>query len=735
MKRTKTELYGVKGMVCAACSASVERVVGRIKGVESVAVNLAAERMKVVYDETLLSEKEITSAVEKAGFSASLFSLEETPEADTTEITGQNVLWAGICSFILLYLSMGQMLIPNLPVPSFLDVHDGAVGLCILEGLLSTAVLIIGESYFRRGYRALFSRAPTMESLVALGSSASYLYSLVLAAVIVRKGGDASGLYFEASATVLTLIMFGKYLEGRSRKKTGSAIAALKKLRPDRVTICVDSDTEEIPLRFLKPGDVALIKQGDSFPADGIILSGECSADESMLTGESLPIEKQPGDKVTGGSICLSGAIRCRITAVGSETTLSRIISLVESAQGEKAPIASAADRIAAIFVPVVLGIAVAASLIWFLCGKELSFVLKIFTGILVVACPCSLGLATPTALLVGTGLGAEHGILIRSGEALQRSSESDVVVFDKTGTLTAGRLELEEVLPLTIEQKEALSLAAALESQSNHPISQAFREIDVSSLPFRVIKIETVSGMGLKGVLSDGREVVLGSRKMMEHAGLQFPVSAKEKEACSEILLAVNGCPAAMFFVSDALRPDAVETVRTLKNMGKEVLMLTGDRPATAETISNALGGISYEANLLPEQKTAIIAKLRSEGKKIIMVGDGINDVPSLAAADVGVAMGSGSDAALETGDVVILQNQTARIPQLLRLSARTMRTIRQNLFWAFFYNLLAIPIAAGVLYPFFGLLINPMICAACMSFSSLFVVTNALRLGRKKI
>ena len=738
----REEIYDISGMHCAACSASVERVTRKLPGVERSDVNLVAERMTIVYDENQVTPEQIVAKVEKAGFGAKLH--QDKPEAAPVQ-TGEDpeelelrrkkyeLIVSAIFSALLLYVSMGQMLpfgLPSLPLPDLFSMHTHPMNFAVLQLLLAIPVLYCGRNFFINGFKALFHGNPNMDSLVAIGSACSFIYSVVMTFLITDDvHGHVHNLYYESAAVVLTLVSLGKFMESRNMKKTKSAITAL--MRPD-TAILADSG-KEVPTSSVKAGDVLLVKPGARIPLDGVVTKGESSVNEAMLTGESLPVEKTAGSEVIGGSVNENGVLYVQVTRVGEDTTLSRIIRFVEDAQGKKAPISRTADKVAGIFVPTVIGLAVLAAVIWAVAGKDFSFVLRVFTSVLVIACPCALGLATPTAIMVGTGLGAKHGILIRSGEILEITHSVDTVVLDKTGTVTKGEPAVTEICPAGGTEEGLLTIAAAVESVSQHPLAAAIvkaaqdKGLDISGKP------------GIRATRS-GVTVLAGNRRLMEENGVDIAPLAEKAAALAgqgetPMYFAAGGKLLGLISVADPVKETSAAAIARMKQQGIRVVMLTGDSKAAAEHIGSVVGVDEVIPEVLPEEKALHVQKLESEGRKVMMVGDGINDAPALTAATVGCAIGSGSDIAIESADIVLMRSDLEDVPRALRLSALTLRDIKQNLFWAFCYNTVGIPIAAGLLYAFGGPLLSPMFAGAAMSLSSVCVVGNALRLGTVKL
>ena len=748
----KEEKYDISGMHCAACSASVEKVTRRLPGVERSDVNLTTGIMTIRYDEAQVSPEQITKKVEKAGFGCVLHAekQEKTAEAvkDEEEAALNRKKWellaAGAFSLALLYVSMGQMLpfgLPALPLPDIFSMHTHPVNFAILQLLLTIRVLYCGRNFFTSGFKALAHGNPNMDSLVAIGSACSFLYSVVMTFLISDDPhAYVHNLYYESAAVVLTLVSLGKFLENRNMQKTKGAITALMQLSPD-TAILADSG-REVPTESLKIGDTVLVKPGQRVPVDGMVIRGESSVNEAMLTGESLPVEKTVGDEVIGGSVNLSGALYVQVTRTGEDTTLARIIRFVEDAQGKKAPISKTADKVAGVFVPTVIGIAVLAAIAWAIAGQPFAFVLRVFTSVLVIACPCALGLATPTAIMVGTGLGAKHGILIRSGEVLEITHSVDTVVLDKTGTVTEGAPAVTEVIPYNCDETALLKTAAAMETMSAHPLAQAItayvKEKSITDIP-QLEDFENLSGRGLKA-LFDGKILLAGNQRLLEEHDVDASPLLGEAERLSAqgqtpMFFAADGKLLGLISVADPVKDTSAAAIQKMKKQGIRMVLLTGDNRAAAEHIGSLVGVDEVIAEVLPEEKARVVQSLQDQSRKVMMVGDGINDAPALTAATVGCAIGSGSDIAIESADIVLMRDDLGDVSRALRLSALTLRDIKQNLFWAFCYNIIGIPVAAGLLYLFGGPLLSPMFAGAAMSLSSVCVVGNALRLGRAKL
>ena len=749
----KEERYDISGMHCAACSASVERVTRKLPGVERSDVNLTTGIMTICYDEKQVTPEQIVAKVEKAGFGAALHpehreevvaapARKDSEEAELKRKKTELIVSA-VLSVALLYVSMGQMLpfgLPSLPLPDIVSMHTHGVNFALIQLLLAVPVLYCGRRFFTGGFKALFHGNPNMDSLVAIGSACSFAYSVVMTFLISDEPSYVHNLYYESSAVVLTLVSLGKFLESRNMQKTKGAITALMRLSPD--TAILADNGREVPTKQLKVGDVVLVKPGARIPADGTVTDGESSVNEAMLTGESLPVEKDAGSEVIGGSVNLNGVLYIRVTRTGEDTTLARIIRFVEDAQGRKAPISKVADRVAGVFVPVVMSIALIAAVVWAMAGQEFSFVLRVFTSVLVIACPCALGLATPTAIMVGTGLGAKHGILIRSGEILEVTHSVDTVVLDKTGTVTEGTPAVTEVLSLKEDELELVAVAAAVEAISAHPLATAIttyaKEKGFTDLP-RPERFENLSGRGLRADLG-GTEVLAGNRRLLEERGIDVSRLAEQADRMATqgqtpMYFAQNGQLLGLISVADPVKVTSAAAIARMKELGIHTVLLTGDNRAAADHIGALVGVDEVIAEVLPEEKAGVVERLQAQGRTVMMVGDGINDAPALTSATVGCAIGSGSDIAIESADIVLMRSDLQDVPRALQLSRLTLRDIKENLFWAFCYNTIGIPIAAGVLVPFGGPLLSPMFAGAAMSLSSVCVVGNALRLGRAKL
>ncbi len=736
----------VQGMTCAACSATIERVVGKLPGVQNANVNLTAETLTLDYDPAEISLQQVVGAVAEAGYQA-ILPVETTIEDELQRKKAhkakrlQNLKLRFIISAILtvplLFLSMGPML--GLKLPAFFDPSVNPLNNALAQLLLTTPVVIMGWSYYVNGLRNLVKLHPNMDSLIAIGTGSAYLYSLY--ALWKLTGGHAHfahSLYFESAAVVLTLITLGKFMEARATGKTSEAIQKLMALSPKKARVLRNGREVELEASQVLVGDEVVVRPGESFPVDGVLLNGATSVDESMLTGESLPVEKTVGDNVIGASMNINGAVQFRATRVGKDTALAQIIRLVEDAQGSKAPIAKLADKISGIFVPIVIVLGVLAALGWVLIGKEsVEFGLTIFVAVMVIACPCALGLATPTALTVGMGKGAEHGVLIKNGDALENAQQVDMILLDKTGTITEGRPAVTDILPLAGQrEQDLLALAGAAEKGSEHPLGKAIlraAEIRALSLPV-VSSFKALPGMGVL-VDFESKKLRIGNQKMIE-AFLTLGEDAQKlaqdlaNDGKTPMFVVLEDALLGIIAVADTVKPDSNDAIKQLHKMGIKVAMVTGDNRRTAEAIGRMMGVDQVFSEVLPDQKADIVNQLKSEGRFVAMVGDGINDAPALATADVGIAIGTGTDVAIASADIVLMRSTLMDVPVAIDLSKKTLRNIKQNLFWAFAYNVIGIPIAMGVLHLFGGPLLNPMIAGAAMSLSSVSVVTNALRL-----
>lgn len=746
----KSDTVEIRGMSCSSCSAAVERAVARLPGVTQASVNLATERLAVSWNPDQTRMSEIKLAVKNAGYEA--LAIETGPKkidehrlARERDAKRQKQRFAvAIASSIpLLYVSMGHML--GLPLPAYLHPMHNPLNFALLQVALVVPAVWAGGRFYVVGTKALLHRAPNMDSLIAIGTSAALVYSLWSTATIAL--GDASGaghLYFETVAVIIALVLLGKYLEARSKGKASEAIKKLMNLAPGTATVVSDSGELELPVDEVSVGDIIRVRPGERVPVDGVIVSGTGTLDESMLSGESLPVDKGPGDRVSGATVNGQSMFTFRATAVGRDTALARIIRLVEDAQGSKAPIAALADKVSGIFVPVVVSIAFVAAGLWLVSGQSFEFAVRVFVAVLTIACPCALGLATPVAIMVGTGRGAELGILIKGGEALENAHRIKAIALDKTGTITEGKPALVEVQAYTGSEQDLLVLAASAETGSEHPLGAAIiREAEARG--FTLVAPERLSaepGRGIEALISS-TTVLVGNARMMTERGIDYDLARADIQRLSNsgktaMLVVLDGNLTGLIAVADVVKPTSARAIAAFKKLGIETIMISGDSRAVAEAIGQEVGVDHIEAEVLPEDKSATIQRLQerytASGGLVAMVGDGINDAPALAAADVGIAIGSGTDVAAESADIVLARSDLMDAVSALELSRATMRNIKQNLFWAFGYNTLGIPVAAGVLYLFGGPLLNPIFAAAAMSLSSVSVVTNALRLRRWK-
>lgn len=772
------ERFDVTGMTCSACSSHVEKSVGKLTGVENVSVNLLTNSMQVEFDENKLDTAGIIKAVEDAGYGAAVkdghakSGIKTSGQSDSQENSGlsaveQNVknmkkrLIVSLIFWIpLMYVSMGHMIYQwlNIPMPpftmNFLHGNENAITYAFTQFLLLLPILIANQKYFKNGFKTLWHRSPNMDSLIAIGAGAAILYGIF---AIYRIGyamghGDmavvhqyAHDLYFESAGTILTLITIGKYLETKSKGKTSEAITKLLNLAPKTVTVVRDGVEQVVDAADVEKGEIFLVKPGESVAVDGIVLEGKSSFDESAITGESIPVPKQEGDTIVSASMNKSGLIRAKATKVGEDTTIAQIIRLVEEASSSKAPIAKMADKIAGVFVPTVITIALITGIIWLISGATFEFAMSTAIAVLVISCPCALGLATPVAIMVGTGKGAENGILIKSGDALETAHQIDTVVLDKTGTITQGKPVVTDIICAAgknADKTQLLQIAGSLEKGSEHPLAEAIVNYCVTnniSLE-KVTDFNALFGKGIEGTVS-GTHYYAGNEKMMEEKGISLSTEQKNqiqalaKQGRTPLLFADEKQFLGIVAVADVVKPTSKEAVQKFRNYGIHVIMLTGDNEVTAQAIKEQVGIDEVIAGVLPTQKEEKISALKQAGHKVAMIGDGVNDAPALASADVGIAIGAGTDVAIESADIVLMKNDLLDAVGAVKLSKAVIRNIKENLFWAFFYNSIGIPLAAGVLYPLFQIKLNPMFGAAAMSLSSVCVVSNALRLRWVKL
>ncbi|MCD1146516.1 heavy metal translocating P-type ATPase [Peptoniphilus sp. KCTC 25270] len=750
--------FQVTGMTCSACVAAVEKSVKKLEGIDSVAVNLLTNSMKVSYDSDIVEAGKIIEAVEKAGYEAKEEAVEKAkekkvnrdPYKEMLEIQQKRLIWSLFLLIPLLYIAMGPM-VGLYEFPIFKG-HENHLIFALTQMFLTAGILLIHNHYYKNGLQALFRRNPNMDTLIAVGSGAGFLYGIF---VIFRLAygyghGDMDlimtyghELYFESSGTIVVLIAFGKWLEARAKRRTSNAITQLMDLTPPSGRVIRNGEEIILPIEEVVKGDILVLGPGENVPVDGIVTEGFTSIDESALSGESIPVEKHVGDKIMAATTNGGGRILFEATSVGEDTTISKIIALVEDANATKAPISKLADRISGIFVPIVMGISLITFLVWMGTGQGFEFSLRMAIAVLVISCPCALGLATPVAIMVGTGLGAKGGVLFKSAESLEILHHVDTIVLDKTGTITRGKPFVTDVFGVEKNPKDLLALAYALEKNSEHPLADAvvrgFETIEEKGEMKTVENFQAIPGKGLEGTV-EGKRIFAGNKTLMEENGISLELVEEE------LSLALSQGKTPLFFgekdhfygwiaAKDLVKESSLEALKKLQEMGKETVMLTGDNEKTAKAVGESLPIDKIIAEVLPQEKESYIREFEEKGKKVAMVGDGINDAPALARADVGIAIGAGTDIAMESADLVLMKSNLLDVVEAIRLSENTIRNIKQNLFWAFFYNVICIPVAAGVFYPHFGLTLNPMIAAFAMSISSLFVVSNALRLNLVKI
>ena len=745
----------IEGMTCAACAKAVERVGKKLEGVESISVNIATDKANVIYNPAKVKLSQIKDAIEKAGYKP--IEEEKKISVDEDKLKKEKEMKTLFTKFIiatifaipLFYIAMGPM-IPKpfgpWPLPEIINPINNTLNYALIQLLLVIPVMGAGYKFYIHGFKSLFSKSPNMDTLVAIGTSAAFLYSVYTTIQIANgkiTGMHHHQLYYESAGIIIALILLGKYFESRSKGKTSEAIKKLMGLQPKTAILIINGTEVETPIEEVMVGDIILVKPGEKIPVDGTVIEGNTSVDESMLTGESIPVEKNVGSKVTGASINKNGSIKFRAEKVGSDTALAQIVKLVEDAQGTKAPIAKLADTVSGYFVPIVMTIAVASALLWWIFGgKDIVFVLTIFISILVIACPCALGLATPTAIMVGTGKGAENGILIKGGEALELSHKINTIIFDKTGTITEGKPKVTDIITSEgIEEGYLLEIAASAEKNSEHPLGEAIVRYGMEKdINFKNLEnFKAIPGHGIE-VIIDNKKILLGNRKLMNERNISLlNLENKSDELAREgktpMYISIDNNIGGIIAVADVVKESSKKAIETLHEMGIRVAMVTGDNKKTASAIASQVGIDIVLAEVLPEDKSQEVKKLQEKGNFVAMVGDGINDAPALAKADIGIAIGSGTDVAMESADIVLMRSDLMDVPNAIKLSNATIKNIKQNLFWAFGYNTIGIPVAAGLLYIFGGPLLNPMIAAAAMSLSSVSVVINALRLKKFKL
>ena len=741
----------IGGMSCAVCAKRVEKAISELEGVADVNVNFAAEKAFVTYNPQKVRPSAMKEAVLKAGYqpleNKGAGAEDEDRKRREKEINTmkKKFIAAAIFAFPLLYIAMVPMIkFVTLPGAKILDglMMNYPLFYALLEFFLTVPVICVGYRFYTVGFKSIFQKSPNMDSLIAVGTTAAVAFSLYNTFQIAKGNFEAvHSLYFESAGVIITLILLGKLLEAVSKGKTGEAIKKLMGLAPKTAFVIQNGAETEIPVEEVEIGDIIIVKPGSKIPVDGVVIEGHTAIDESMLTGESMPVDKKAGDKVYAASLNTTGTVKFRAEKVGSDTALAQIIKLVEQAQGSKAPIAKLADIVAGYFVPAVIAIAVASGIAWFIGTGDFKFALTIFISVLVIACPCALGLATPTAIMVGTGKGAENGILIKSGEALETAHKINAIILDKTGTITEGKPSVTDLICASnFTQEKLLQLVASAEKNSEHPLGQAIvRGAQEKSLALlEAENFNSITGQGIEAQIA-GLSVFVGNRKMMEEKNISVKELEKDADKLAEegktpVFVATDGQPAGIVAVADVVKKSSRAAIESLHKMGIEVAMITGDNKKTAEAIARQVGIDRVLAEVLPQDKAFEVKKLQQEGRKVAMVGDGINDAPALAQSDIGIAIGSGTDVAMESADIVLMHSDLTDVPTAILLSKKTIRNIKQNLFWAFGYNTIGIPVAAGVLYLFGGPLLNPMLAAAAMSLSSVSVLTNALRLKRFK-
>ena len=750
MPQHVTKTFDIEGMTCASCSATVEKTAAKLSGMEKASVNLASEKMSVTYNPLELSVRDISDAISNTGYKAfprdedqvEVSRSDETEKLSKEEMYKKRAILSALLTIPLMIVSMGPMV--GLMLPSIIDHMQNPINYALLQLALTLPVMWSGRSYFEQGFKTLSKGHPNMNSLISLGTAAAFIYSLVATFAIIFMNADlAMMLYYETSAVILAFHTLGKYLEERSKGRMSEAIQKLMDLAPKTARVVHNENEEEVAIEKVSPGDIIRVRPGERMPVDGIIVNGRTAVDESMLTGESMPVAKEIGDTIIGASMNKNGSIDYRATKVGKDTTLSQIIQLVEEAQGSKAPIAKLADIITGYFVPIVMGLALVSGLVWLIAGQSFIFALTILISVLVIACPCALGLATPTAIMVGTGKGAEYGVLIKSGDALETIHNVDTIVFDKTGTLTEGKPVVTDLIvrkDSSFSKDTLLQLAASAEKGSEHPLGEAIvKQAEKDQLELTgVAHFEAIPGQGLLAKVNE-YTLYFGNKKLM--AEQQLAINELEDiadqladEGKTPMYLAVNKTVEGVIAVADTLKENSFETIQALRKQGIEIAMITGDNTRTANAVAKQAGIDRILSDVLPEDKANEVKKLQEEGKTVAMVGDGINDAPALAQADVGIAIGSGTDVAVESADVVLMRSDIKEVLTAIELSKDTLKNIKQNLFWAFAYNIVGIPIAMGGLYLLGGPLLNPAFAAAAMSFSSVSVLLNALRLKKFK-
>ena len=736
----KTEIISIYGMTCAVCANGIEKGVGQLEGVNRATVNFATEKLQVEFDEAKITAEQIRKTVKKLGFRTDIIDEDKVRKDKEIKIMWVKFIIAAVLAVPLFYISMAPM-IPwgKWPLPAALDMMHYPVTFTLVQLALSTPIVIVGYRFYTVGFRAMIQRNPNMDSLIAIGTSSAFIYSLWHTYLILRGDIiDVMGvLYYETAGVIVTLLLLGKVLEAVTKGRTSEALKKLLGLAPKTAFIIQNGEEKEIPIEEVEIGDIIVVKPGVKIPVDGIVTEGHSAVDESMLTGESMPVDKKDGSAVYAATINTTGALRFRAEKVGSDTALAQIIKLVEEAQGSKAPIAQLGDVISRYFVPVSCLIAIVAGISWFLVTRDIEFALTVFLAVLVIACPCALGLATPTAIMVGTGKGAENGILIKSGEALETAHKIDIIVFDKTGTITEGKPKVTDILTTTgMEADELLLFTASAEVTSEHPLGQAIvNEAKDKKIELVAVNdFQSITGRGIEAMIQ-GRAVVAGNKKLMMERGISLAELSVASDKLAEagktpMYVALDGKLSGIIAVADVVKPSSKAAIAALHKMGIETVMITGDNQKTAAAIAKEVGIERILAEVLPHDKSNEVQKIQEEGRRVAMVGDGINDAPALTQADVGIAIGSGTDVAIESANIVLMHSDLMDVPTAIQLSKKTLTNIKQNLAWAFLYNMILIPVAAGVLYIFGGPLLNPMLAAGAMGLSSISVLGNALRL-----
>ena len=747
----------IEGMSCAACAKAIERVVKKLDGVELINVNIATDKASINYNPSKIKLSEIKRVIEKAGYNPVdennniLVDEDKIKKEKEIKTLFTKFIIAMVFSIPLFYIAMGPMIpspIGPWPLPQIINPMSNTLNYALIQLILVLPIICVGYKFYINGYKSLISLSPNMDTLVAIGTSSAFLYSVYTTIQIANGSLDNvhhHQLYYESAGIIIALILLGKFFESKSKGKTSEAIKKLIGLQPKTATVIIGNKEIQTPIDEVIVGDIILVKPGEKIPVDGVVIEGSTSVDESMLTGESIPVEKNIGSKVTGASINKNGSIKFKAEKVGSDTALSQIVKLVEDAQATKAPIANLADKVSGYFVPIVITIAVVSAFLWWILGnKDLTFVLTIFISVLVIACPCALGLATPTAIMVGTGKGAENGILIKGGEALELAHKVNTVIFDKTGTITEGKPKVTDIITVNnIDKDYLLQIASSAEKSSEHPLGEAIVRYGVeNNLEFKNLQnFNAIPGHGIE-VSIDNKNILLGNKKLMNDRNINININdLKNKydslanEGKTPMYIAIDNTIAGVIAVADVVKESSKKAIETLHNMGIKVAMVTGDNRNTANAIASQVGIDIVIAEVLPDDKSNEVKKLQEKGNIVAMVGDGINDAPALAKADIGIAIGSGTDVAIESADIVLMKSDLMDVSNAIKLSGATIKNIKQNLFWAFGYNTIGIPVAAGILYVFGGPLLNPMIAAAAMSLSSVSVVSNALRLKNFKL